>query len=55
VFERFTRLDSSRARSTGGSGLGLAIAKEIANDHHAKLFITDATLGGARFTVAFAK
>jgi signal transduction histidine kinase len=55
VFERFTRLDSSRARSTGGSGLGLAIAMEIANDHHAKLFITDATLGGARFTVAFAK
>jgi signal transduction histidine kinase len=55
VFERFTRLDSSRARSTGGSGLGLAIAKEIANDHHAKLSITDATLGGARFTVAFAK
>ncbi len=53
VFERFTRLDSSRARSTGGSGLGLAIAKEIADDHHATITISDAPLGGARFTVLF--
>jgi signal transduction histidine kinase len=51
VFERFTRLDSSRARSTGGSGLGLAIAKEIADDHHATITISDSSLGGARFTV----
>jgi signal transduction histidine kinase len=54
VFERFTRLDSSRARSTGGSGLGLAIAKEIADDHHATITISDSSLGGARFTVLFA-
>jgi signal transduction histidine kinase len=53
VFERFTRLDSSRARSTGGSGLGLAIAKEIADDHHATITISDSSLGGARFTVTF--
>ena len=29
IFEKFFRLDASRASSTGGAGLGLAIAKEI--------------------------
>lgn len=29
IFERFHRVDQSRARHTGGSGLGLAIAREV--------------------------
>jgi signal transduction histidine kinase len=29
VFERFTRLDDSRARPDGGSGLGLAVVRSI--------------------------
>ena len=29
VFDRFYRLDPSRARLTGGSGLGLAICREV--------------------------
>ena len=33
IFEKFFRLDSSRASATGGAGLGLAIAKEIAELH----------------------
>ena len=51
IFDRFTRLDSSRARETGGSGLGLAIAIEIIHDHGGQIHVDDSPLGGARFTV----
>ncbi len=33
LFDKFYRIDSSRATATGGSGLGLAIAKQIAELH----------------------
>lgn len=33
LFDKFFRLDSSRASSTGGSGLGLAISKQIVELH----------------------
>jgi len=33
VFDRFYRVATDRARSSGGSGLGLAIAREIAKAH----------------------
>ena len=33
VFERFYRVDQSRASSTGGTGLGLAIVKHVASNH----------------------
>ena len=33
IFEKFYRLDESRATNTGGAGLGLAIAKEIVALH----------------------
>jgi hypothetical protein len=35
VFQRFKRLDESRARDEGGAGLGLAIAREIVAAHEA--------------------
>ncbi len=54
VFERFARLDESRARATGGSGLGLAIVKELAFDLGATVHITDSELGGAAFVVELA-
>jgi signal transduction histidine kinase len=45
VFERFTRLDTSRSRDAGGSGLGLAIARKIAEVHGGALTIQDSEQG----------
>ena len=33
IFDKFFRLDESRASATGGAGLGLAIAREIVELH----------------------
>jgi signal transduction histidine kinase len=53
VFERFTRLDDSRARTQGGSGLGLAVVRAIISRHHGEIRIQDSPLGGARFIAEF--
>jgi len=50
IFERFTRLDSARSRSSGGSGLGLAIARGIATSHGGSLTLDDHR-PGARFVL----
>jgi signal transduction histidine kinase len=52
IFERFVRLDSSRAREDGGSGLGLPISREIVAGHGGEIGVADRMaevddLGGA--------
>ncbi|VAV93814.1 Sensor histidine kinase [hydrothermal vent metagenome] len=48
VFEPFTRLESSRNRTTGGVGLGLAIARSIIHSHGAELTLHNLSAGGLR-------
>jgi signal transduction histidine kinase len=49
VFDRFTRVDGARSRSTG-TGLGLAIARSIAERHEGTLVGVSAD-GGAHFVL----
>ncbi len=45
IFDRFVRLDESRARDSGGVGLGLPIARQIARAHHGDLRLERAGTG----------
>jgi two-component system sensor histidine kinase BaeS len=45
VFERFHRVDRSRARSTGGAGLGLAIVKQLVEAQGGRVWACNATAG----------
>jgi signal transduction histidine kinase len=51
VFERFTRLDESRAGSDGGTGLGLAIARGVIERHDGTIRVDPGHSPGARFVV----
>ena len=51
--ERFYRVDSSRASSTGGTGLGLAIVKHVLLRHRARLDIASVVGKGSTFTCHF--
>jgi two-component system phosphate regulon sensor histidine kinase PhoR len=50
VFERFYRVDKSRARP-GGTGLGLSIVKNLANVLQGDVSVANRPTGGALFTV----
>jgi len=52
VFDRFFRVDASRARATGGTGLGLAIAREVVNAHGGQLTVMAREPRGSIFTIA---
>jgi len=51
--ERFYRVDSSRASSTGGTGLGLAIVKHVLLRHQGRLDINSTPGKGSVFTCHF--
>lgn len=51
VFERFYRVDKSRARDPGGTGLGLAIVKHLVELHGGRVSVSNRPEGGAQFTV----
>ena len=51
IFDRFYRLDDSRARDTGGTGLGLAIAKESVLLHNGEIYVESTEGIGSTFVV----
>lgn len=51
VFERFYRVDKSRARDPGGTGLGLSIVRHLVELHGGSVDASNAPQGGARMTV----
>jgi signal transduction histidine kinase len=50
IFERFYRIDKSRARATGGSGLGLTIARRLVEAHGGEVKAESEPGHGSRFS-----
>jgi two-component system heavy metal sensor histidine kinase CusS len=56
IFDRFYRVDASRARLSGGSGLGLAIVRSIMEAHGGQVRASSASAsasGQTEFTLVF--
>ena len=51
IFDRFYRVDKSRARDVEGSGLGLAIAREVVERHGGSIAVDSTEERGTTFTV----
>lgn len=51
IFERFYRVDPSRARDTGGTGLGLSIVRHIAGNHRGEVRVESREGEGSTFTL----
>ena len=55
LFERFYRVDKSRARDQGGTGLGLAIVKHIIEAHSQTINVRSAEGVGSTFSFTLKK
>jgi signal transduction histidine kinase len=53
IFDRFYRVDKSRARESGGIGLGLSICQWIIKAHHGTIDVKSQPQQGTTFTVTF--
>jgi two-component system heavy metal sensor histidine kinase CusS len=54
IFDRFFRVDASRARLSGGTGLGLAIVRSIMQAHQGEVTVSsDGSSGMTVFTLVF--
>ncbi|MFD2086891.1 sensor histidine kinase [Brevibacillus brevis] len=51
VFDRFYRIESSRARKSGGAGLGLSITQSIVENHRGKIDVQSSLGTGTVFRV----
>jgi signal transduction histidine kinase len=52
IFDRFYRVEESRATRFGGRGLGLAIAKHLVEAHGGELSASSVFGEGSKFTLA---
>jgi two-component system phosphate regulon sensor histidine kinase PhoR len=55
LFERFYRVDKSRARDQGGTGLGLAIVKHIIEGHNQSINARSTEGVGTTFSFTLGK
>ena len=55
LFERFYRVDKSRARNQGGTGLGLAIVKHIVEAHDQTINVRSTIGSGSTFSFTLKK
>jgi two-component system sensor histidine kinase SenX3 len=51
IFERFYRVDSARARTTGGTGLGLSIVRHVAETHGGSVTVESELGAGSTFRI----